>query len=212
MTPREAFLTATALVLSHANLCIAQAGAPKDFYENNYAKSTGDISTRGAQAVVGAKESKQRSKRSSGAVTVEKRGGEADQGKVLSKTKKRRVIVSVVVNSLDKAHFEKVVEEVFRLRDTNSAFISELLHIGDYTVVTDKLEDECAKRGILIHQIDSPPKDLAVNTSPAWRVQTRDGFYVVEGFLSLGGFINEWGEFDPEGHEGGGSDLKVEGF
>lgn len=212
---REAFARfkgASLVLLLQISLCAAQSGGPKDFYGNDYAKTVGDLSTRGAQPVAGAQLGNR-------AATKNTDGGQglADTASLnneagVGKTKKRRILVSVLVNSRDKAHFGKVIEEVLKLSDTKAGFITQVSHIGDYTTVTDEVERELSRRGIAVNQTDVPPQGLSLTVSPAWQVQTKDGLHVVEGVLSLDRFIDEWGEFDPKRYQSFGDDVKAEGF
>lgn len=127
-------------------------------------------------------------------------------------TNKRRILLSVYVNSKDKEHFTKVLNEVYSLHDGKRAFILNLYHIGDYTSVTPEIAAELARRKLEIQGVNVLPPDARVTMSPTWIITTPAGTHIAEGIIQLGALINEYGEYDPKKPIDPHSKNKIQGF
>ncbi len=124
----------------------------------------------------------------------------------------KKSVVSVFVNSLDRSHFNRVLEEAIRLHDSNRVIMSGVFHIGDFEALTPTLEQNLSSRGIAIHQIAAADRELFAEFSPTWVISTRKGRHVAEGFLEIVPFFDEWGEYDPKRGEEPEKPSKMEDF
>lgn len=200
------FIATTCFLVTTSSNSIAQEASPKTFYKRDYASAPGAAGREYERPNASLKNSKN-------STGIPKQDSSSSSGKISSpERKKRRVVVSVYVNSLDKEHFRKVMEEVFSLHDSRRAFITTVQHIGDYHVVTPELTDELSKRNIMMVAVSEPPIAAKVTKSPAWIITTKDGIHITEGTLSLSSSINEYGEYDPHLGSASPDRSKVEGF
>ena len=120
--------------------------------------------------------------------------------------------MSVYVNSADKDHFKKVIEEVLAIHDERRAFIASVDQIGNYQNVTPEIEGELAKRDIRLLASSEPPTDAGITQSPAWIIQTQQGTHLAEGIIQIHSLLNEYGEYNPLQHTDPNSKITVEGF
>ena len=171
----------------------AQSTSPKRFYKQDYAIAPGAEGRDETQPSTGASFNK-----SAVGQPQQSARPQGSPHKGAPSSRKRRVIMSVYVNSTDKEHLQNVLREVFTLADEKFSFITVLNHIGDYRNVTPEIESELAKRKIQILAVSEPPPDLNVTASPAWIIQTQQGTNIAEGIIEIHSFFNEFGEYDPK--------------
>lgn len=183
---------------------------PKKFYERNFAGAPG-----GVQGDEIRRRPSKRATQSSGSGDTPARGSQPDaQASVVgavqqqadsasrratkSPTEKRQpLLISVVVNSLNREHFQRVINEAIRLHDSRIAVISSIDHIGDCRAVTPEIEAQLYRqRGIVINQIDQLPARYGVSLSPLWIVHKPEGLHLATGGMSIDSMINEFGEYD----------------
>jgi hypothetical protein len=198
-------LVAFGLVVG-ASVAFSQEQAPKTFYKKDYAIAPGAKGRDDPPPVE--RTSPRRSSQNRRDVTESPSSSRAPSSRAV----KRRIILSVYVNSKEREHFTKVLNEVYRLHDEKRAFILNLYHIGDYTSVTPDITAELARRKLEIQGLSVPPPDAHVTMSPAWIITTREGTHIAEGIIQLGGLINEYGEYDPKKPIDPHSKNKVEEF
>jgi hypothetical protein len=193
-------------VMSGSEVTLSEPAGSRDFYDHNYAASVGGQQGR----------SKLQVSRDRDAVTIKTiESGDSESGKARGapdRSKRRRLWVSVYVNSKDLAHFKRAIDEILRLHDTKVVRISNVSHIGDYRTVTDDVQKKLAARDIAIGQVEAPPKTLGITMSPAWCVQTREGVHIIEGSPSVEPFIDAWGEFKLHEEEQKVLDGNLAGF
>lgn len=199
-------LNAVPLVFLCGPIAFAEDAAPKKFYKRDYASAPGaegreyDSPTSASQNVRG---------------LTQPSGGESSgkTGKITDPEKKRRrVIISVFVNSSDKEHFQKTIAEILSLCDSQKAFISTVQHIGDYNNVTPEQKEELSRRDITIIASSRPPPEANVTTSPTWVITARNGVHIAEGIFSISHLFNEYGDYDPKLANKTGDRSTVEGF
>jgi len=199
-------LNAVPLVFLCGPIAFAEDAAPKKFYKRDYASAPGaegreyDSPTSASQNVRGA---------------TQPTGGESPNkpGKIANPEKKRRrVVVSVYVNSQDKEHFKRTIAETLALHDSQKVFISTVQHIGDYNNVTPEQEEELSRRDITIIASSRPPAEANVTTSPTWVITARNGVHIAEGIFSISHLFNEYGDYDPKLANKTGDRSTVEGF
>ena len=179
---------------------------PKEFYSNNYAAAPND------QAPGGPPRQNESAKRVTTGGTVSGPSGSVASVAKPAGVKKRKILVNVFVNSANKDHFLRIIEEVIRLHDQKQAFVISVEHVGDYRSVTPDIEGALSKRGIQLYQISSVPAELEVSASPAWLIRTKQGTHIAEGFARLSQMINEWGEYVPRDPATPTPEQKLEGF
>jgi len=194
-----------------ASCTAAQENAPKTFYKKDYASAPG---AKGRDEVPG------QNRRPLGGIA----SGRGDGGQSLTNPDslatgggsavkgKRRVVISVFVNSKDRDHLQKVLNEVFRIHDEKWAFIHSVEHIGDYTSITPELEGELARRKILLRATTMPSADVTLTTSPAWIITTSEGSHIAQGIIDVHSFMNEFGDYEPKTYRKQNSKNKVEEF
>ncbi len=197
---------AAALALSATGS--AQDSSPKSFYQSDYAAAPGIAGQGGGAQPRRAPPARPRDA-APGLVAPNGQAGRASQGEG---AKKRKMVVNVFVNSLDKEHFNRVVESVIKLHDSRLALIAALFHVGDYRAVTPEVQASLERRGILISEHIFDESETPAPVSPRWEITTKDGLHIAEGFLSLEPFINEWGEYDPQLAEQKPLDVVPGGF
>ena len=205
ITPPSLALLA-GLLLGAAGQCAAQSDSSREFYQSDFAAAPN------AQAPGEAEREVAGSRRAAKAAPAQQ--GARVSGGVVAPAggKKRRLLVAVYVNSLDKQHFRSVIEEVVRLHDQKLAFVTSVYHIGDYQAITPEVSSAMAKRGISIVQLGGPPPQLQTITSPTWEIRTKQGRHIAEGVIRIRESLNEWGEYVPRPASPEVSDAKLEGF
>ncbi len=184
----------------------AEDSKPRNFYQHNYAvapryEGAGRIAGKPGPPI-------QPGPRVPVPPVAQKQTSSLPQPQVETK----KPVVSLFVNSLDRSHFGRVIEEAIRLHDAKRAVVVGIFHIGDYEAVTPEIEQELRRRGIAVHQVNSVFRELFAESSPTWVVSTPQGRHVAEGFLEITPFFDEWGEFDPKRSEEPEENSKVEGF
>ncbi len=185
----------------------AEDQKPKDFYKHNYA------SAPGYEGDARALERPSAPNRSVGAASPIAETKEVGTSRVSPpRHDAKKATISVFVNSLDREHFGRVVQEVVRLHDAHRAVFAGIFHIGDYEAVTPEVEKELSKRKISIYQLTSVLPELFAEVSPTWVVSTREGRHVAEGFLEIERFFDEWGEYNPKRGEESVEHSKMEDF
>lgn len=185
---------------------LAEPATSREFYDHNYAATVGGQQGAEKGNAPHARAATEREPVESLDVRAGKVNGSANQGK------RRRLSVSVYVNSKDSAHFNRTLDEILRLHDTKTVRITNVSHIGDYRAITDDTQRKLGARDIAVSQVDVPPKDFGITLSPAWCVQTREGIHIVEGASSITSFIDAWGDFKPRADEKVTPDEKLAGF
>lgn len=181
----------------------AQESGPRSFYQNDFAAAPGVAGEAG-----GGQPRRAASRQSAPAPG----GLQAPVAAGSREPKKRKMLASVVVNSLDRKHFNAVIDSVLKLHDARLALVTAVLHVGDYRSVTPELEASLLRRGIQIIDYSFPPDAGTPPLSPRWEIVTKDGTHIAEGFLSLEPFINEWGEYSPTIKEEKLPDVTPGGF
>ena len=193
-------------ITSGAQETLAEPEANREFYDHNYAATVGGqqgpekVKAPRERAATKGKAAESLSSRTS------KIKGTTDQAK------RRRLSISVYVNSKDLAHFNRTLDEILRLHDTKTVRITDVSHIGDYRAITDDAQKKLRARDIAVSQVDVPPKEFGITLSPAWCVQTREGIHIVEGASSITSFIDAWGDFKPRADEKVTPNEKLAGF
>lgn len=197
-TLRQSALVAAFLAATWpACLCRAVPEDPKNVFRKNYAAESGVGSGReGVHGMLRGGESKATADRGVG-TTLTNESVQETHSQVVKKEHKGRLLVSVVVNSLDKEHLAKTLESVFRLHDQRLALVVSIQHVGDYKNFTPELQAECKKRKITTIELSEVPFDIGHAQSPMWSIMSRDGLHTAQGIFSIDRFINEWGEYDP---------------
>lgn len=103
--------------------------------------------------------------------------------------------ISVVVNSLDRAHFDGTIRELVSVAKKRKIQIGSVMHIGDYRAITPSIEAAIKGVGGSIAGISTPPAEYGVETSPAWIMATPNGEIVLEGVRAVGLYIDGGGNF-----------------
>ena len=184
----------------------AQEAAPKSFFKKDYASAPGAAGRDAEQRAPSvAKSGTQRS------VNTDVPGHPL-RTRGSPHSHKRKISMSVYVNSVDKEHFTRVIQEVLALHDEKRAFIFSLEQIGDYQNVTPEIENELARRNIHRLASSGPPLASGITQSPAWIIQTQQGTHIAEGIIEVHSLLNEYGEYDPKQHTDPNSKMNVEGF
>jgi hypothetical protein len=168
-----------------------QESGPKGFYKKDYAIAPGAPGRDDTQ--LGKEISPQQPR-----PTMQQSPSSNIRNQGRGSQRKRRIVLSVYVNSVDKEHLAEVLTEVLALNDEKTAFISSFNHVGDYKNVTPEMEGELTKRGIKIVAVSEPPYAAQVTVSPAWFIQTQKGTHIAEGIVSIHSFFNEYGEYEPK--------------
>lgn len=184
----------------------AEPVASPEFYDHNYAATVG-----GQQGPNKPKIGRERG--SAKGITPESVAPKTSAlAGVPDRAKRRRLAVSVYVNSKDSAHFNRTLDEILRLHDTKMVRITDVSHIGDYRAITEDVKKKLGARDIVVGQVDVPPEDFGITISPAWCVQTREGLHIVQGFSSIAPFIDAWGDFKASSVEQAAPEEKLAGF
>ena len=181
----------------------AQSTSPKSFYKKDYAIAPG---AEGRDEVTAPQDAPQRKP----AGSSRESGGA--QGSTASVAKKRQIVISVYVNSADKEHLAKVLEEVYALNDGKTAFVTSLNHIGDYRNITPEMESELLQRKIPLYAVIEAPYNAQVTVSPAWIIQTKKGVHIAEGVIPIHSYFDEFGEYNPKQRNESVQTPSVEGF
>lgn len=189
-----------------SQLAYAQNNAPKTFYKRDYAIAPEAEGRDYAPSTQGA------SHREVGNSSGQHGAPKGSQRATTSTVKKRSVVITVYVNSVDKEHLAKVVEEVYGLNDEKTAFITSLNHIGDYRNITPEIESELSKRKIRLLSATEPPYAAQVTVSPTWIIETPKGVHIAEGIIPIHAFFDEFGEYDPKRHIHSERTGSIEGF
>jgi hypothetical protein len=184
----------------------AQSTSPKSFYKKDYAIAPG---AEGRDEVPPPQDAPQRKGKGS---SREGGGTQGSQGATTSVVKKRQIVVSVYVNSADKEHLAKVLEEVYALNDGKTVFVTSINHIGDYRTITPEIESELLQRKIPLYAVTEPPCNAQVTVSPAWIIQTKKGVHIAEGVIPIHSYFDEFGEFNPKQRNESVQTPSVEGF
>lgn len=187
---RGALLVAAACTLAAPLRAAAQEPAPKSFYEQDFAAAPGVVQ-KGEGAVA-------RPKPHVANPSAPLSAPAQQPAQAPTRGKKRRLLVSVTVNSRDKKHFDAVIQSVLKLHDSKLAFVPMVTHIGDYNSVTPEVEASLARRGIQIMESCSSPQASPPPLSPRWEILSSGGLHIAEGFLTIEPLINEWGDYDPK--------------
>ena len=194
------------LVILSSEDASAQNKSPKGFFKKDYAEAPGaqgrDVAPPSADAFQG------RRARSA----TNQAPPPASQQNTAPTTRKRRIIISVYVNSADKEHFMKVLDELYTIHDEKRAFVVSLVHIGDYRSVTPEVEGELAQRNINLMAASELPSVVPATSSPVWMIQTQEGVHIAEGIIDIHSFFNEYGEYDPKRRKDPSLEGAVEGF
>jgi len=103
--------------------------------------------------------------------------------------------ISLVVNSLDKPHFEAALRELFTVSKKVKLPIGSVIHIGDYRAVTKTAEEELKRLGGSFSAATEPPREYGITSSPTWILFTPDSTIVLEVVRSVGRYITPNGEF-----------------
>ena len=189
-----------------SQLAHAQNNAPKTFYKKDYAIAPG------AEGRDDAPSTKDASHRKVGNSSGQQGAPQGSQRATTSVAKKRMVVISVYVNSVDKEHLAKVLEEVYALHDEKTAFITSLNHIGDYRTITPEIESDLSKRKIRLFAAIEPPYTAQATVSPTWIIETKKGFHIAEGVIPIHAFFDEFGEYDPKRRSESNRTSSLEGF
>jgi hypothetical protein len=180
---------------------------PKDFYQHNYAVAPG---YEGAERIGGSSGTQTR------ATAPSVQEPHTNQGRISSLPKLRREtkkpVVYVFVNSLERTHFNRVIQEAIRLHDAKRAVVVGVFHIGDYESMTPQIQQELNSREIGYYQAEAVFRELFAESSPTWVVSTQQGRHVAEGFLEIYPFFDEWGEYSPKRVEEPEDRSTMEGF
>jgi hypothetical protein len=184
---------------------------PKQFYKRDYASAPGYDET---QRRVGKEPPRSKTRDLTSSPIPDTQGGRgatAALGTVKVRNPKR-LAVQVFVNSLDHTHFARVVDAALHIHDRGYAVVMNLFHIGDYQAVTPAIEQALADRGISVVQVEEVPVELFAEVSPVWKVATPIGYHVAEGFIEIGSFFDEWGEFNPADGDDDEKSSNMDGF
>ena len=184
----------------------AQSNSPKSFYKKDYAIAPG---AKGRDDVQLPANSFQQGGGRGGAIQpVSQSPGQSTS----ANAQKRRILISLYVNSADKQHLNKVIEEALTLNDEKRAFVVSIHHIGDYQNVSQDMEAELAKRKIQLLAVSELPSNVHATVSPTWIIQTQQGTHIAEGIIDIHSYLNEYGEYDPKRRNDPHFDDNVEGF
>ena len=200
-------LAALVLLLAFGALSVcAQEHAPKSFYKKDYASAPG---AEGRDEPIETPERKptQIAKSSAAASATTPSPKEKAPESI-----KRRVVISVYVNSQDREHLQKVLAEVYHLHDEKRAVVDSVEHIGNYASISPDVEDELKRRSINLRASTLPSLDANLTTSPAWVIMTPKGVHIAEGIITISSLFNEYGEYDPKKDANAESKVNVEGF
>jgi hypothetical protein len=126
--------------------------------------------------------------------------------------KKRRVVVYLYVNSIDREHLKSALEVARRIHDERIAFVGAIHHIGDYRNLSAEDLTEFERLGITVIGDLEPRLEVAVTNSPVWRLVTEQGIHLLEGEVDITRYFNSFGEYDPNSSQGAGIEVKMEGF
>lgn len=194
------------LILSVCSVCSTPSytqelpNKPKEFFGKNYASGSQP------EHIPEHQQSPQKERQSE--TSSRQQAPDNQEGK----KQKSVLIVSVVVNSLNKQHLTRVLETAFALHDQKIAYISTIQHFGDYRNVSSDVQIECKKRGIVIDELQELPQGLERESSPVWSILSREGRHIVTGVVALDRLINEWGEYDPKRAEQSRDNGSLEGL
>ena len=192
--------------------------SPKDFYQKNYAEKplvTGEKAPesggrRPAQGAAIERRAAPTESAANGAVQQSPRAGSQEPRNAMSGQ------LVVYVNSLDKEHFDRVVEHALGLLGKAEFYISSIVHIGDYRNISDRVKENAKRANIALYAASAPPEWLGITRSPAWVLYKTDGVHIVEGVVHFDRFINPMGEFSPQQQVKAAlptpTPMKMEGF
>ena len=135
-----------------------------------------------------------------------------NSGSDVSGSKRRKLLIHLVVNSRDKSHLDKVIEVALRLHDERLAFVGSINHIGDYRNISDEVKSGLSRRGITLVAGPSLAVTPELSLSPAWDIYTQGGRHLVEGIIRVDSLINSFGEFEPQQSIATPVEQRIEGF
>jgi hypothetical protein len=200
-------LALLAFILAFGALSVcAQEHAPKSFYKKDYA------SAPGAEGRTEPIETPQRRPTQVVTNSASTSPTTSSPKEKATESRKRRVVISVYVNSQDREHLHRVLAEVYQLNDEKRAFVNSVEHIGNYSSITPDVEDELKRRSINLRAATLPSLDANLTTSPAWVIMTPQGVHIAEGIIEISSLFNEYGEYDPKNYSNAESTVKAEGF
>lgn len=103
--------------------------------------------------------------------------------------------ISLVVNSLDRKHFDSTIRELIAVSQKTKIPVGEVIHIGDYSVASEAVIKEISSRGGNIFGATEPPPEYGIQSSPTWILVTPNGKILLEGVRAVGLYIGPEGEF-----------------
>lgn len=110
---------------------------------------------------------------------------------------KAGLFAQVIVNSVDKEHFDVVCQKVLSLHRGGRMRIVSLGHMGSHQNISEKQREQLSQAGIRIVPFREIPKQIPVSVSPAWMVTTGKENYIIEGFYEPERFFTTDGVFVP---------------
>jgi hypothetical protein len=196
--------------------------SPKEFYQKNYADKP---LTAGEQLPEYAGREKvviQQRDRSEWAAprptspAVGRNSESSARSQLQDEQRARNGFLTVYVNSLDKQHFERVIENTVAIADKAQFRVSSVVHVGDYRNVSERVEQDLKGARISLVAAAVPPAYLGITRSPAWVLYTPQGIHIVEGVMQFDRFMTPMGEFSPQQQVAAApptpTPVKMEGF
>lgn len=181
-----AYIVALLTLGTHVGTAQPPSEQVKDFFEKDYA-------SRSPQGAARSRDLPTNSLAQSGVQAPAQRGNTHDAQK-----QKDKMLVTVLVNSLNRQHLIEVVEGALKLHDQKLAVVTMIEHVGDYRNFTPELQVACDRRGIVVVESPAVPIGLEYDASPLWSILTPAGRHIVQGSLSVDRYFNAWGEYDPK--------------
>lgn len=210
MTYQKTLALALFVIACRLSLSSSAAQTSEEFYPRDHAVAPDVVGT----AAVNNPKAPSRTDHSGGGGQGANRSNHAKgvQGGSQEQAKKRRVVVYLYVNSIDREHLKSALEVARRIHDERIAFVGAIHHIGDYRNLSAEDLTEFERRGITVIGDREPRLEVAVSNSPVWRLVTEQGIHLLEGEVDITRYFNPFGEYDPNSSKSAGVEVKMEGF
>lgn len=199
--PHRLLLLGAIFLVMSVHDAFGEPGGPDAFYQKNFAdapKVSGEAMMPRESPRVVRKDSSPRE--SSGQPASSKGEGRVPPALESGKTEEVRTLLSLLVSSQTRGHFESVVRKAFRLAESNRNIkLAEIYHIGDYRNVSPSIEGEARAKGIVLVGLSQVPSIWPVKDSPVWILRDGSGEHIVEGLLQIERCVTPQGDYkEPE--------------
>jgi hypothetical protein len=102
--------------------------------------------------------------------------------------------VDLYVNSLNRAHFEKQMENLAQFVRAGRVQWVYVGHVGDERNVSEKWKKWIESINGTISALPEPPSELKVTQSPTWVMKTKQDQFVFEGFEKVSSLLSKDGD------------------